>query len=88
MAVSKQTFEALHGFDTCFADHEFDIDFCLRVRAAGMSVMYTPYCKLRAKDDRLRRTAQSPSALLLERWGASIASDPFDHVNLFDQPGG
>ena len=42
LMVKRSVFEALHGLDESFAVALNDIDFCLRARALGKKVIFTP----------------------------------------------
>ena len=46
LMVRRDTFEALGGFDEEHAVINNDLDFCLRARASGRVVVYTPYATL------------------------------------------
>jgi GT2 family glycosyltransferase len=61
----------------------WDIDYCLRVRAAGLRVAVTPHARIRMT------TARSPAsprdlARLQSVWGAALDRDPYYNQN-FDQ---
>ncbi len=68
-----------------------DIDFCLRVRANGEMVTYTPLAELLHYESVSRGTDQSgPSynrfmeeiLIMRDRWGFEIARDPYYNPNL------
>lgn len=46
LLVRTSVFDELDGFDTAFAKDFNDVDFCLRARAAGYRVAWTPYAHL------------------------------------------
>ena len=46
MLMRRQVYEALGGFDEAHSVVNNDLDFCLRVGAAGLRVVFTPYAKL------------------------------------------
>jgi GT2 family glycosyltransferase len=87
LACRRDDFTRLGGFD----EHAFgvtfnDVDFCLRLRAAGLAVLYEPRIALvhyesksRGIDD-LDPAKQERAAFerqrLVERWGAGILLDP------------
>ncbi len=45
-AVRRDVFDRLGGFDTAHSVVNNDLDFCLKARAAGLSVIYTPHATL------------------------------------------
>ncbi len=62
-----------------------DIDFCLRIRAAGYRVAYTPYAELyHFEGVSAKRTVQNPAEVRLfcERWSTLLENDPYYNVNL------
>lgn len=88
LAVRREVWERLGGLDAArFAVDGNDIDFCLRVREAGLAVLYTPDATLFHHESKSRgfgaRQADSrwrgelEAARLRERWGAQLTHDPF-----------
>ena len=73
-----------------------DVDYCLRVRAAGYRVLWTPHAELyhhesvsRGVDDSWRRKfrAKREVAVMRRRWGHVMKRDPFYNPNLsYQQP--
>jgi GT2 family glycosyltransferase len=73
-----------------------DVDYCLRVRAAGQRVVWTPHAELyhhesvtRGADDSWRRKlhARREVAEMRGRWANVMRRDPFYNPNLsYDQP--
>lgn len=85
MAVRKVVFDQVCGFNEDLA-HFGDVDFCLRVQAAGYRVLWTPFAELsdwrsasRSVDHGL---AMREWAMLRQIWGAAIDEDPFHNPNL------
>lgn len=97
LLTRKTVFEALGGLD----DQEFrvnysDIDFCLKVRQAGLDVLWTPYATLihhgsiSIKSDVTDYERQAAHATrhqregdaLLRKWLPAIAADPAYNINL------
>lgn len=85
MLVSAAVYRWLGGLDDSFVFEHGDVDFCLRVRASGMRVVWTPHAVLR-HDERATRGMQSPTAdvaLFRARWGAELQrGDPYYNPNL------
>ncbi len=62
-----------------------DIDFCLRITAAGYRVTYTPYAELYHYEGvSARRTTQNPAEIELfcRRWAPTLQNDPYYNPNL------
>ncbi|MBX9616219.1 MAG: glycosyltransferase [Caulobacteraceae bacterium] len=85
MACRRDTFEAIGGFDPHLAIAYNDIDFCLKVRAAGRTVIYAADIELvhhesrtRGHNDRPEKVAWDDSELtdMHRRWGAALLHDP------------
>lgn len=85
MACRRDTFEAVGGFDPRLAIAYNDIDFCLKTRAAGRTVIYAADIELvhhesrtRGHNDRPEKIAWDDSELsdMHTRWGAELLRDP------------
>ena len=86
MAVRRAVFERAGGFDaTTFPVSCNDVDFCLRVRALGLTVLYAADIELihdeshtRGHDDDPVRQARADAekAALIEIWGDDARRDP------------
>lgn len=86
LAVRRETFEAAGGFDAAnFPISCNDVDFCLRVRALGLTVLYAADIELihdeshtRGHDDDPERQARAAAekARLLDIWGEDARRDP------------
>lgn len=89
MVTPAKLFDAMGGFDARrFAVNFNDVDYCLRLRAEGYRVVFTPHCSVQhfesvsrgrenrsASANRMLREVQN----LRERWGHVIRNDPFFH---------
>jgi hypothetical protein len=92
LVVRRALFEQVGGFDEQLAVAFNDIDFCLRVSAAGYRNVWTPYAEMvhhesasRGADDGARQARfDAESAVLRQRWGARLCSDPAYNPNLSD----
>ncbi len=91
LAVRRDTFEAIGGADESFSLTCNDIDMCLRARAAGHRVVWTPHALLthvdgvsRGPDDSFARLSRSWHDLrrLHDRWHETMDADPFLNANL------
>ena len=86
LVVRKQVFERVDGLDESLTIAFNDVDFCLRVRAAGYLNVWTPFAELihhesisRGRDltpAKARRFA-SEYATMQRRWGTDLLSDPY-----------
>ena len=78
--IRRSAWEAIGGFDENFAIAYNDVDFCLRLRAHGYRVLYTPHVTLIHDESSSRGTLHpaKDEARLLRQWSAEIAAgDPF-----------
>lgn len=88
MLTPTAVFDELSGFDTSFARDFNDVDYCLRLQAAGYRVAWTPYARLTHHEGAsiTRRTADSVEhAAFRERWSNRYPVDPFYSPALNDQ---
>jgi ADP-heptose:LPS heptosyltransferase/GT2 family glycosyltransferase len=85
MLTRRDVFEALGGFDEAHAVVNNDLDFALRVRAAGKRVIYTPHARLVHHEMASRselRDAFDESGFH-GRWRSAFAlGDPYFHPHL------
>jgi GT2 family glycosyltransferase len=91
LLVRRDIYEQVSGLDEQFEVAYNDVDFCLRVQAAGFKNIYTPYAELYHHESRTRGSDTSgekqkrfdkEKALLLSRWSSQIKNDPFYNPNL------
>ncbi len=91
MLLRKDVFEAVARFDERFAVAFNDVDLCLRIRAAGWRILWTPAVELYhdesasvGRTDAPQRAAQFAGeiALLRQLWGPQLDADPFYNPNL------
>lgn len=91
-AMTKQSlFHEVGGFDEKFRIDYNDVDYCLRLRAKGLRVVYTPYAELfhhesTSLGSRAGKVGQAEEELLRSRWKDVIANDPYynPHLTLQD----
>jgi GT2 family glycosyltransferase len=87
LATRKSLFQELGGFDEINLKVAFnDVDYCLKLRAAGYAVVYTPFATLyhfesksRGLDDDFSKRLRSQNELRImrSRWHEVIERDPF-----------
>lgn len=91
LMVKKSIYEEVGGFDENLQVTFNDIDFCLRVRAAGYRNVWTPYAEMihhesasRGYDTapQKRARAEQESLLMKQRWGDLLRRDPAYSLNL------
>lgn len=85
MVVRRSVFDAIGGFDERLGVAYNDVDFCLRARRAGWRTVWTPHAEMihhesisRGFEDTPEKQArlERESALMRERWGPWLDSDP------------
>lgn len=85
MAFNRSTFARLGGLDESFPVDFNDTDFCLKVIAAGLRVVYTPFATLRHfESSSLTRLAADPvdTDAFCQRWRRYVDRDPHYNSNL------
>ena len=92
LALRRVVFEAVGGLDAVNLPVAFnDVDFCIRIRAAGWRILWTPFAELyhlesasRGRDltaEKARRFAGEID-YMRRRWGPLLDRDPFLNPNL------
>ena len=91
LVVRKDIFHEVGGLESAFTVAYNDVDFCLKVQAAGYSNVYTPYAELYHHESKTRGFDDTPEKqarfeqekrLLAGRWGSLLENDPFYNPNL------
>lgn len=92
MMTKKVIYQELGGMDERFAVAYNDVDYCLRLREAGYSVVFTPYAalyhyesKTRGYEDTLekQKRLEKETEAFRKRWGELLKKgDPFYNPNL------
>lgn len=92
LVLRRDVYRQLGGFDeTNLAVAFNDVDFCLRLRAGGLLVTWTPHAELvhhesvsRGLEDTgwKQRRFLAEVAFMREKWGAILSEDPFYNPNL------
>ena len=88
MAVRRECFADLGGFDMDFAVGYNDVDFCLRANRKGWAVLYAPQAVFHHYESKTRRfernlqgaalqQARLESSRLRAKWPAALLDDPF-----------
>jgi len=94
MAVPASAYAAVGGFDAEHLAVAFnDVDFCLRLRASGRRILWTPHALLHHWEALSRGSDFVPERLarflaeieyMKARWPAELARDPFFNPNFSD----
>ena len=92
LMVRRARYVAVGGLDRdAFAVAYNDVDFCLRLRAAGLRNVWTPNAELIHRESKSRGSDLADTqieryrgevARMLERWGHALAHDPAYNPNL------
>ncbi len=91
LVVRREVYDQVGGLDPDLAVAFNDIDFCLRVRAAGYRNVWTPFAELyhhesasRGIEDTEQKKGRFAAEveLMQRRWGDDLAADPAYNVNL------
>ncbi|WP_221032951.1 glycosyltransferase [Actomonas aquatica] len=92
LVIRREVFEQVGGFDERKLAVAFnDIDFCLRVRAAGYRNLWTPFAELYHHESASRGIEDNPDKLdrfageiatMRQRWGRELDHDPAYNPNL------
>jgi len=91
LMVRKAVYEQVGGLNERDLRVAFnDVDFCLKVRDAGYSNVWTPYAELyhheslsRGRDDTADKSSRFASEVdyMMRTWGPALKSDPFYSVH-------
>lgn len=94
LMVRRSTFIELGGMDeTSLSAFYADVDFCLRLRTAGLLNVWTPLCTVvresvelpvadASSPERQRELLQQERDVMLDRWLPLLARDPAYNINL------
>ena len=85
LMTRRAVFDELGGLDEAFPVDYNDVDFCLRLRAAGYRIVFTPCAELIHHEsasfgNRIQSAAEL--ARMSRRWGAVLEHDPYYNPNL------
>jgi len=92
LMVKREIYEQVGGLTEEFQVAFNDIDFCMKVRALGKLVVYTPYAELYHYESKSRGAEDTPEkverfnsevARFMDRWNKELmAGDPYYNPNL------
>ncbi|MER2253406.1 glycosyltransferase family 2 protein [Methylorubrum podarium] len=91
LAVRADVFSEVGGFDAAHLAVAFnDVDLCLRIRAAGYRIVWTPHARLVHHESKSRGAEDTPekrarfeaeSRVMRERWEPVLRADPYYNPN-------
>jgi GT2 family glycosyltransferase len=84
LMMRRECFDAVGGFDERLPVNSNDVDLCLRLRARGYLVVYTPHAILRHFESQTRgaRALPDDAWLMTRRWRDVLRGDPYYSPNL------
>ncbi len=85
LAVRREVFDRLGGFEEAHSVINNDLDFCLRARQAGLSVLYTPHATLTHHELASRADLEDvfDEARFVGAWrGVFLRGDPYHSARL------
>ena len=92
LALPRTVYDAVGGCDAANLPVTWnDIDLCLRIRAQGLRILWTPHARLLHHEQASRGSDATPEndarfhrerAWMLTRWGDTLTHDPFLNPNL------
>ncbi len=82
--IHRSAFEEVGGFPTELPLNFNDVDFCLKLRAAGHRIVWTPWACWYHFESRTRIPELAPGEyeFINERWHYAINNDPYYNMNL------
>ncbi len=84
-ATRRSVLQAVDGFDEIFSLEFNDVDLCLKIRAAGYRIVYTPFAEMTHSEKASRAETIPPGeqvALFLSRWQGWLQNDPAFHPKM------
>ena len=84
MLTPFSVFDAVGGFSTTLPGNYNDVDYCMKLRAAGYAIVYEPAAVLSHFESRSRVAGirEEEIALIQRRWLTHLTSDPFTPVTV------
>ena len=89
LAIRRDLFEQMGGFDEGYANAYGDVDFCLRLKEKGYLSLFTPYARVVMKQfPNPERTSSrlKDKKLFYQKWQGNLGlTDPYYHPHLDKQ---
>jgi GT2 family glycosyltransferase len=86
LAIRTDLFRQEGGFDARAGAYA-DTDLCLRLAARGLRCVWTPHARLRYRVSQRVPADPSGGAYMRQRWGKTLARDPYANPNLVIRAG-
>ena len=94
LLVRRDAFAAVGGFDITLPNAFNDVDFCIRLRRAGLRIIWTPTAQMYHHASSTWGEHDSPSQVqfgravdvMRSRWGELLDNDPYYNPNLSLDP--
>jgi O-antigen biosynthesis protein len=82
LALQRERFEAAGGFNEHFQAHFYDVDLCLRLRATGQRIVFTPTAQLQRRNESAVEPDAVDQALLWDLHRPQLErGDPYYNPN-------
>ena len=84
LMTRRECFMKVGGLSPSFPRNYNDVDYCLKLRSAGSRIVFTPEVQLMHYESSSRGfvpVEPAERALLEERWGHALLTDPYYNVN-------
>jgi len=84
LMIRREVFQAVGGMSERLAASFNDVDLCLRLRAQGYLIVFTPYAVLRHHTSHAQEERGDPraEAYMTATWGRDLTDDPYYHPSL------
>jgi len=89
MMTRRSVFEEVGGFNEALPINFNDVDYCLKVRARGLRIVFTPYAELIHYESasRVKEVRAEDIAQLRAIWGDWLDHDPYYNPNFRQDTG-
>ncbi len=85
--IPRAAFEQVGGFSISYPVNYNDVDFCLKIHAAGLRSVYSPGAELLHYESATREASVSPAeiALIQDQWRSVLHDDPYYHPRFYQR---
>jgi GT2 family glycosyltransferase len=80
LMTNRETFLRVGGMSNEFPNNYNDVDFCMKLRNSGFSILYTPYASMYHFESQSRdpQIDEEEHDNILRRWWRELHNDRFD----------